>query len=216
MKNTEIIEPHGGSLVNLLVDEKRQTILKDVAFNLSDITLNDRQLCDLELLTTGAFSPLKGFMNRPDYESVLDRLRLQNDVLWPIPICLDIPETKAKSLEAGQSVTLRDPEGFLLAIMEIEDIWPVEVEKEALQVFGTSDQVHPGVQQLYKKSGNFYIGGSIEVLSLPLHFDFKQLRLTPIEVRNIYKRMGWKRIVGFQTAQPVHRPQYELIIKAMQ
>jgi len=216
MKNTETIEPHGGSLVNLLVDEKRQAILKDVAFNLSDITLNDRQLCDLELLATGAFSPLKGFMTRTDYESVLDRMRLQNGALWPIPICLDIQETKAKSLEAGQSVTLRDPEGFLLAIMEIEEIWAVEVEKEALQIFGTSDQVHPGVQQLYKKSGKYYIGGTIEVLSLPLHFDFKQLRLTPQEVRNIYKRMGWKRVVGFQTAQPVHRPQYELTIKAMQ
>lgn len=216
MDNTEIIEPHGGSLVNLLVDEKRQNILKDFAFNLSDITLDDRQLCDLELLATGAFSPLKGFMTSTDYESVLDRMRLQNGALWPIPICLDIPETKAKSLEAGQSVTLRDPEGFLLAIMEIEDIWPVEVEKEALQVFGTPDQVHPGVQHLYKKSGNFYIGGSLEVLSLPLHFDFKQLRLTPQEVMNIYNRMGWKRVVGFQTAQPVHRPQYELTIKAMQ
>jgi sulfate adenylyltransferase len=216
MKNTETIEPHGGSLVNLLVDEKRQTILKDIAFNLPDITLNDRQLCNLELLATGAFSPLKGFMNRPDYESVLDRMRLQNGALWPIPICLDIQETKSKSLEAGQSVTLRDPEGFLLAIMEIEEIWAVEVEKEALQIFGTSDQVHPGVQQLYKKSGKYYIGGTIEVLSLPLHFDFKQLRLTPLEVRNIYKRMGWKRVVGFQTAQPIHRPQYELTIKAMQ
>ncbi len=216
MKNTETIEPHGGSLVNLLVDEKRQTILKDVAFNLSDITLNDRQLCNLELLATGAFSPLKGFMTRTDYESVLDRMRLQNGDLWPIPICLDISETKAKSLEAGQSVALRDPEGFLLAIMEIEEIWAVEVEKEALQVFGTSDQGHPGVQQLYKKAGNFYIGGSLEILSLPLHFDFKQLRLTPQEIRNIYKRMGWKHVVGFQTAQPIHRPQYELTIKAMQ
>ena len=212
----KIIEPNNGSLVNLLVDKNRQNILKDVAFNLSDITLNDRHLCDLELLATGAFSPLKGFMTRTDYESVLDRMRLQNGALWPIPICLDISETKAKSLEAGQSVTLRDPEGFLLAIMEIEDIWPVEIEKEALNVFGTSDQVHPGVQQLYKKSGNFYIGGSLEVLSLPLHFDFKQLRLTPQEVKDIYKRMGWKRVVGFQTAQPVHRPQYELTIKAMQ
>jgi sulfate adenylyltransferase len=216
MKNTETIEPLGSSLVSLLVDENRQNILKDVAFNLSDITLNDRQLCDLELLATGAYSPLKGFMTSTDYESVLDRMRLQNGALWPIPICLDIPETKAKSLEAGQSVTLRDPEGFLLAIMEIEDNWPVEVEKEALQIFGTTNQVHPGVQQLYKKSGNFYIGGSLEVLSPPLHFDFKQLRLTPQEVRNIYKRMGWKRVVGFQTAQPVHRPQYELTIKAMQ
>jgi len=216
MKNTETIEPLGISLVSLLVDENRQNILKDVAFNLSDITLNDRQLCDLELLATGAYSPLKGFMPSTDYESVLDRLRLQNGALWPIPICLDIPETKAKSLEAGQSVTLRDHEGFLLAVMEIEDNWPVEVEKEALQIFGTTNQVHPGVQQLYKKSGNFYIGGSLEVLSPPLHFDFKQLRLTPQEVRNIYKRMGWKRVVGFQTAQPVHRPQYELTIKAMQ
>jgi len=216
MGNMKIIEPHGGSLVNLLVDENRQNFLKDFAFNLSDITLDDRQLCDLELLATGAFSPLKGFMTSTDYESVLDRMRLQNGALWPIPICLDIPETKAKTFEAGQSVTLRDPEGFLLAIMEIEDIWPVEVEKEALQIFGTTDHVHPGVQHLYKKSVNFYIGGSLEVLSLPLHFDFKQLRLTPQEVRNIYKRMGWKRVVGFQTAQPVHRPQYELTIKAMQ
>ncbi len=216
MENMKIVEPHGGSLVNLLVDEKRQNILKDIAFNLPDITLNDRQLCDLELLTTGAFSPLEGFLARSDYESVLDRMRLQSGVLWPIPICLDISETKAKSLEAGQSVALRDPEGFLLAIMEIEEIWAVEVEKEALHVFGTSNQVHPGVQQLYKKTGKYYIGGSIEVVSLPLHFDFKQLRLTPREVRNIYKRMGWNRVVGFQTAQPVHRPQYELTIKAMQ
>ncbi|MDY6790570.1 MAG: bifunctional sulfate adenylyltransferase/adenylylsulfate kinase [Thermodesulfobacteriota bacterium] len=216
MSNTEINKPHGGSLVNLLVDEKRQTMLKDVAFNLSDITLDDRQLCNLELLTTGAFSPLNGFMTRADYESVLDRMRLQNGVLWPIPICLDISETKAKSIEAGQSVTLRDAEGFLLAIMEIEEIWPVEVEKEARQIFGTSDRLHPGVQQLYKKSGNFYIGGTLDVLSLPLHFDFKQLRLTPLEIRNIYQRMGWKRVVGFQTSQPVHRPQYELTLKAMQ
>jgi sulfate adenylyltransferase len=212
----ENIKSNGSSLVNLLVDKNRQNILKDVAFNLSDITLNDRQLCDLELIATGAFSPLTGFMTRPDYESILDRMRLQDGALWPIPICLDIPETKAKSVEAGQSVTLRDPEGFLLAIMEIEDIWPVEAEKEAQRVFGTSDHVHPGVQQLYKKSGNFYIGGSLEVLSLPLHFDFKQLRLTPREVRNIYKRMEWKRVVGFQTAQPIHRPQFELTIRAMQ
>ena len=216
MENMKIVEPHGGTLVNLLVDLKRQNILKDVAFNLPDITLNDRQLCDLELLANGAFSPLTGFMTQTDYESVLDRMQLQNGILWPIPICLDISKTKAKSLEAGQSVTLRDPEGFLLAIMEIEDIWPVEIEKEALHVFGTSDQDHPGVHQLYKKSGKYYIGGVIEVVSLPLHFDFKQLRLTPNEVRNIYKRMGWSRVVGFQTAQPVHRPQYELTIKAMQ
>ncbi len=216
MKNTETIEPHGGSLVNLLVDKNRQALLKDIAFNLPDVTLNERQLCDFELLATGAFSPLKGFMTRPDYESVLDRMQLQNGTLWPIPICLDISETKAKSIEAGQSVTIRDPEGFLLAIMEIEDIWPIEPEKEALQVYGTSDDLHPGVHHLFNRLGNYYIGGTLEVISLPLHFDFKQLRLTPHEVRNIYKKLGWKRVVGFHTSHPIHRPQFELTIRAMQ
>ena len=123
--------PHGGKLVNLLVDHQHATKLKEVAQSLPDITLNDRQLCDLEMLATGAFSPLTGFMCRTDYESVLDRMRLQDNTLWPIPICLDISETKAGTLEVGQSVSLRDPEGFLLAILHIEDLWPVEKEKEA-------------------------------------------------------------------------------------
>ena len=122
MKRTTKVEPHGGSLVNLMVEEERAGVLKEISMNLPDITLNNRQLCDLELLATGAFSPLEGFMTRPDYESVLDRMRLQNDVLWPIPVCLGISDIQAKTLEVGQSVTLRDQEGFLLAIMHIEDM----------------------------------------------------------------------------------------------
>ena len=122
-------KPHGGSLVNLLVDDQRAAKLKEIVFNLPDIILNDRQLCDLELLSTGAFSPLKGFMTRSDYESVLDRMRLQNDQLWPIPIYLDVGELQARGLEVGQSVALRDPEGFLLAIMHIEDIWQADRQK---------------------------------------------------------------------------------------
>ncbi|MBW2219522.1 MAG: adenylyltransferase, partial [Deltaproteobacteria bacterium] len=120
MSENIFIEPYGGSLINLVVDEDRSSILKDVALNLPDIILNDRQLCDFELLATGAFSPLEGFMTRSDYESVLDRMRLQNGFVWPLPICLDISETTARSLEVGQSVALRDPEGFLLAVMNIE------------------------------------------------------------------------------------------------
>ena len=102
---------YGGPLINLMVDEARSTLLKQIALNLPDITLNERQLCDLELLAAGGFAPLQGFMTRADYEPVLDRMRLQNGTMWPIPICLDVSEGKARRLEAGQSVALRDPEG---------------------------------------------------------------------------------------------------------
>ena len=215
MKSTGLVEPHGGSLVNLLVDAKRGALLKEIAFNLQDLSLNERQLCDLELLATGAFSPLHGFMTRSDYESVLDRMRLQNEVLWPIPICLDISDIQARTFEAGQSVAIRDPEGFLLAVMHIEDIWPIEREKEASQVYGTLDTAHPGVNYLFNTAGDYYIGGKLEVLSLPLHFDFKQLRLSPEEIRALHTKLGWKRVVGFQTRNPIHRPQFEMIIRAM-
>ena len=141
MSENVYIEPHGGSLINLVVDGDRSSILKDVALNLPDIVLNDRHLCDFELLATGAFSPLEGFMTRPDYESVLDRMRLQNGFVWPLPICLDISETTARSLEVGQSVALRDPEGFLLAVMNIEDIWQADHKKEARLVFGTENGI---------------------------------------------------------------------------
>jgi sulfate adenylyltransferase len=215
MQDEKWIEPHGGLLVNLVVDPERAAILKEIAFNLPDITLNDRQLCDLELLATGVFSPLTGFMTRSDYESVLDRMRLQNDVLWPIPICLDVNELQARSLEAGQSVALRDSEGYLLAVMHIEDIWEVDREKEATKVYGTQDRAHPGTEYLFNRTGGFYIGGKLEVLSLPLHFDFKQLRMTPAEIRATFRKFGWKRMVGFFTRNPIHRPQFEMTINAM-
>jgi sulfate adenylyltransferase len=208
-------KPHGDALVNLLVDEQRASVLKQIAMNLSDIPLNARQLCDLELLATGVFSPLEGFMKRMEYESVLDRMRLQDDTLWPIPICLDVSETFAKTLEAGQSIALRDPEGFLLAVLHIEEIWPVDSEKEASLLYGTCDETHPGVSYLYQKSGDYYLGGKLEVLHLPLHFDFKQIRHTPAEIRSLYDKYGWKRIVGFQTRHPIHRPQFEMTIQAM-
>jgi len=215
MKSTLKIEPHGGSLINLMVDEKRSEVLKDIALNLPDITLNDRQLCDLELLATGVFSPLDGFMVRTDYESVLDRMRLQNDILWPLPVCLSISDTKAQTIEAGQSIALRDPEGFLLAVMHIEDMWPVERNKEASLVYATRNISHQGVEYLFKTEGDYYIGGQLEVLSLPLHFDFKQLRMTPLEIRNTYRKFGWHRIVGFQTRNPIQRLQFEMTVRAM-
>ena len=203
-------------LVNLLVSEEQKSVLKNLSSSMSDIILNDRQICDFELLATGVFSPLKGFMKQIDYEAVLDRMRLESGELWPIPICLDIPENLAATLETGQSVTLRDPEGYLLGILNIEDIWPLDPEKEALAVYNTLDRTHPGVDYLFNKSGKYYIGGEIQALNLPIHSDFKQIRNTPAEVRNIFSKLGWKRIVGFQPRQHIHRPQFEMTIQAMQ
>jgi sulfate adenylyltransferase len=204
------------NLVNLLVAPDRAEVLKELSLHLSSITLNDHQLCDIELLATGAFSPLDGFLNRPDYEAVLDRMQLQDGTVWPLPICLSVSEKQGAQLEGGQSVAVRDPEGFLLAILHIEEIWPIEKDREALAVFKTSDKLHPRIHYLYENEGHFYVGGKLEVLSLPLHYDFKQLRLTPREVRHIYRKLAWKRTVGFQTRHPIHRPQFEMTLKAMQ
>jgi len=215
MTQNGLIDPHGGKLVNLLVDPERAALLKDIALNLPDITLNERQLCHFELLATGAFSPLQGFMKRIDYESVLDRMRLQSGDLWPLPICLDVPELKAQTLEVGQSVTIRDPEGFMLGVLHVEDIWPIEKEKEAASVYGTSDPTHPGVSYLFNKSGDYYVGGDLEAVSLPLHFDFRKLRQPPEDIRQAIHKLDWQRVVGFQTRRPIHRPQYEMTIKAM-
>jgi sulfate adenylyltransferase len=210
-----MIEPHGGKLNHLIVDADRAGLLKDIALNLPDIILNERQLCDFELLATGAFSPLKGFMKRADYESVLDRMKLQDDTLWPLPICLDLADLTARSLEVGQSAALRDPEGFLLGVLHIEDIWAIDKEKETRLVYGSTDASHPGVHQLLRASGDVYVGGSVEAVSLPIHFDFKSLRLSPQEIRQTVAKYEWQRVVGFQTRHPIHRPQFEMMIRAM-
>ncbi len=213
--NNVIVEPHGGELIELLVGEERHALLKEIALKMPDATLNERQLCDLECLASGIFSPLKGFMNRSDYESVLDRMRLQDGTLWPIPICLDLPETAAKNLEAGQSLALRDAEGFLLAILHISDIWEIDKQKEALQVYGVSDKRHPGVEYLFDKTGEFYVGGDIEVLNLPVHFDFKQYRMTPAEIRRINRKFGREKVISYQTGSPIYRSRYETTIRVM-
>ncbi len=197
------------------IDTKRIDTLKKIALKLQDILLNDRQLCDFELIATGAFSPLKGYMVSSDYESVLDRMRLQDGTLWPLPICLDISEMQSKNIEPGQSIAVRDSEGFLLAVMHVQDIWPIDKKKEASAVYQTCEKSHPGVNYLFENIGDYYIGGELEIVSPPLHFDFKQLRLTPPEANAVYKKLGWKRVVGFITRNPLHRAQYEMTIKAM-
>ncbi len=219
MEHTKsIIAPHGktGRLVNLLASNKTARQLKERTASMPDVIFNDRQICDFELIVTGVYSPLNGFMTREDYENVLGHMRLKTGELWPVPICLDIPESLASKLETGDSAAVRDNEGFLLGVIQIEDIWPVDIEKEALAVYGTLDKSHPGVDYLFHKSGKYYIGGPVEAINLPIHPDFRQIRMSPLEVRNIFKKLGWRNVVGFHTRQPLHRPQFEMTIQAME
>jgi len=201
--------------VSLLVDQNVHRDLKKMLQSLPDITLNERQASDFEMLSSGAFYPLTGFMTKPVYDAVLDRMVLPDGGIWPIPVCLDIDASLARSLDIGQSAALRDAEGFPLGLMAIEDIWPVDPERETKAVYGNCNPAHPGVVDLLNKSGKFYVGGRIQAMSLPIHSDFRQIRLMPVEVRKQFEKLGWKRIVGFQTRQPIHRPQFEMTLQAM-
>ena len=136
-----------------MVDDERKSVLNELSLHLVSITLSSRQLCDLELLMNGSFSPLTGFMTHPEYESVLDRMRLQDGTIWPMPICLDVSETEAGKLESGQTISLRDPEGFMLAAMHIDEIWSIDKKREAQSIFGTTDTYHPGVDNLFHHRG---------------------------------------------------------------
>ena len=198
-----------------MIDATRAKLLKEIAQDLPDVVLNDRQLCDFELLATGTYSPLEGYMKRTDYESVVDRMRLQNGLLWPLPVCLDVHASQAGNLEGGQSLAIRDPEGFMLGVLHVEDVWQVDHEKQVIKLYGenvANDLIKSGY---LKGLNDHYVGGKLEVISLPLHFEFKQLRMTPQEIRTFYRKLGWQRVIGFLCKQLVHRPQFEMTIQAM-
>ncbi|MBN4081093.1 bifunctional sulfate adenylyltransferase/adenylylsulfate kinase [Caldithrix abyssi] len=212
--STELIEPHGGHLNDLIAQDKTLEKLKKESIQYPAWVLNDRQICDLELLLNGGFSPLKGFLNRKDYESVRDRMRLVNGILWPIPITLDVSEDFAKGLSLGGKVTLRDKEGFTLALVTIGDIWKPNRNQEAQAIFGTTDDLHPGVHYLLSQSNPVYIGGKVEGLSLPRHHDYRRLRQTPAEVRKQLRQFGWNKVIAFQTRNPMHQAHVALTKRA--
>jgi len=209
-----LISPHGGELKALIVPEERKAELREASQEWHSWDLTPRQLCDLELLLNGGFSPLEGFLTRGDYESVLDRMRLSEGTLWPIPIVLDVYEELAAKLGPGSMLALRDPEGIMLAALNIEDVWQPDRLAEAEAVYGTTNQEHPGVSYLLNQTNPWYVGGGVEGIQLPFHFDFRALRLTPGEVRKDLARQGWTRIVAFQTRNPMHRAHFELTLRA--
>jgi sulfate adenylyltransferase len=210
-----LIAPHGGELVDLIVSSEKATELKSHSREWPSWDLTARQICDLELLMSGGFSPLRGFMNRADYEGVCSNMRLASGVLWPMPITLDVKEEFAKTLKPGSSkIALRDPEGVMLAVLHVEDAWQADREAEAKSVFGTTSALHPGANYAIKHANPWYVGGRIEGLQLPSHYDFRSLRLTPAEVRTEFARLGWRKIVAFQTRNPMHRAHVELTMRA--
>lgn len=212
---SHLIAPHGGELINLLVGADRAAELKSQSREWPSWDMTGRQLCDLELLTSGGFSPLLGFMNRGDYEGVCHNMRLANGTLWPMPITLDVTEEFAKKLTAGSSkVALRDPEGVMLAVLHVEDIWQPDRAAEAKGVFGTTSERHPGADYAINKGNGWYVGGTVESCQAASHYDFKQLRLTPAELRAEFARLGWRRTVAFQTRNPIHRAHQELTFRA--
>jgi sulfate adenylyltransferase len=209
-----LISPHGGTLVNLLVDDDRAEQLRSESRHWISWSLTPRQLCDLELLATGGFSPLNGFMTRADYEPVCRAMRLADGTLWPMPITLDVPEAFARTVLDASTIALRDPEGVMIAALHVADVWRADRRAEAADVFGTTDPVHPGVAAILRNEALWIVGGRLEVVRLPLHYDFQALRLTPAEVRAVFSRHGCTRVVAFQTRNVMHRAHRELTLRA--
>lgn len=206
--------PHGERLIECYLPIDSLPSAKAEATLCASWVLNERQLCDIELILDGSFSPLTGFLGRDDYESVLTNMRLTNGLLWPIPITLDVSEAFAAELIPGRSIALRDPEGVLIALLDIDDIWEPDRHAEAQAVFATTDDSHPGVAYLLHRSGPVYLGGRLRGIQPPRHYDFVAERKTPRQLRTQFTAQGWNRIVAFQTRNPMHRAHMELTLRA--
>jgi sulfate adenylyltransferase len=205
MPHDTTIAPHGGDLVDLLVPEGRREATRAEAEHLPKLVVNARELSDLEMLTVGALSPLRGFVGEADYVSVLETMHLTNGLAWSIPVTLSLTDDDVKRIGAGGSVALLPWEaGDPIAVVEVAEVFKRDRQKESVGVFGTEDLEHPGVQALHE-AGDFCLAGTVRALALPEHDDFLPYRLTPAQTRAAFAERGWRTVVGFQTRNPIHR-----------
>lgn len=208
-----MISPYGGKLVDLLVPAEEIVDLKVYASQLPSLQLSERSVCDLELLATGAFSPLDRFMGQADHQNVLDEMRLVSGHIFPIPVTLPIEPDS--NIRLDQDIALRNAKNELLAIMTVEEIYEWDRVEVSRKVFNTEDLWHPLIAEMHRW-GQFNISGRLRVLQLPRHYDFKELRLTPVQTRAKLERMGHHNVVAFQTRNPLHRVHEELTKRAVQ
>ncbi len=201
-------------IAELYVSADSAQKLKHEAGNLPSWDLTARQVCDLELLMNGGFFPLKGFLSQADYDGVVENMRLADGTLWPIPVTLDVSEAFAGKVEPGQDIALRDSEGVFLATLSVTDKWSPDKAREAEKVFGADDLAHPAVNYLHNIAGPVYLGGAITGIQQPVHYDFRARRDTPNELRAYFRKVGWRRVVAFQTRNPLHRAHQELTFRA--
>ncbi len=199
----ELIAPHGGELRVNQATEAELVELRERALSLPQITVGSRQLADLEMLANGAYSPLSGFMTRKDYLSVVSEMHLSNGLPWTIPITLAVTSEQAAGLQEGSKVALVDAQGVLQAVLTIEEKYSYDKRYEARQVYRTEEEAHPGVKVVYQQE-DVLLGGPVRVVQLPQQ-TFAQYRYTPAQSRTLFRERGWKRIVAFQTRNPVHR-----------
>lgn len=200
----DTIRRHGGTLVNCIVEGTKREQLIENAKSLHSIILNQWSLSDLELIGIGGFSPLTGFMNQADYESVVEHVHLKNGHVWSVPITLPVSQTEANNLVIGEQVALYGEDGTLYGVLDLEEKYTYDKEKEAQHVYGTTDNAHPGVKKVYEK-GEYYLAGPIQLINRPQHDAFVDYHLDPLETRQLFNKLNWKTVVGFQTRNPVHR-----------
>jgi len=210
MKMSQDLAP----IPELYVSYESAQKLKVEAADLISLDLTPRQVCDLELLMNGGFNPLKGFLSETDYNGVVDNMRMADGALWPMPINLDVSQTVADTVKVGQDIALRDQEGVILATMTVTDKWVPNKSHEATMVFGADDQAHPAVNYLHNTAGAVYLGGPITGIQQPIHYDFRGRRDTPNELRAYFRKLGWRKVVAFQTRNPLHRAHQELTFRA--
>jgi sulfate adenylyltransferase len=198
------IQPHGGELVNRVLTGKEREEALAQAQTLKGLQLKSLlNLSDLELLATGAFSPLTGFMVKEDYDRVVEQMRLYSGLVWPIPVTLASTEDEVSGIREGQDITLWQ-DNTLLAIMTVAEKYRRDTAREAREVYRTEDKAHPGVARLYRH-GDTLLGGEIWLLNWPQPREFPEFRHTPAQTRRMFARRGWRRVVGFQTRNPIHR-----------
>jgi len=199
------IPPHGGNLMDRVLRGSLREAAREKAQNLPKIALSRTNLADLEMIAVGAYSPLTGFLRREDYEQVVAEMRLSSGLVWPIPVTLAVDETMARSLREGQEIALCEGERPL-AIMLIDEIYPYDKRQEAWEVYRTTEEAHPGVARLYAQ-GDYLVGGDFWLFDWPTATatEFPDLRYTPAQTRRMFAERGWRRVVGFQTRNPIHR-----------